>query len=214
MFRQFRKFERDEFILCAVDTAAGGADYCAAQFLSKTHLDVPLVYHAKEVASSMTPRIFSALEHIFDVANVAPTVAFERNNGGVFELERLAGLNRSGKYNIFHMPAYGNIDPQQPKKIGWDTNSATRPKMQGDLKQAIDGQMIKVYDKLTIEEMFSFIVVQTTTTWRAQAEEGAHDDLIMALAIAWQMQQSETPLIETNKYMLPQFQQKGKWAIK
>jgi hypothetical protein len=28
---------------------------------------------------------------------------------------------------------------------------------------------------------------------KAQAEQGAHDDLIMALAIAWQLYQSESP---------------------
>jgi hypothetical protein len=41
--------------------------------------------------------------------------------------------------------------------------------------------------------MFSFIVNQTSSSWKAQAESGAHDDLIMALAIAWQLYQSESP---------------------
>lgn len=202
MFRQYREFESSEFIVVGVDTAAGGTDYCSAVFLSKTYLDVPLVYHEKVVASQMTPKIFNVLERIYDTVQIQPTVAYERNNGGVFELERLAGLNRGGKYQIYTMPTYGSKDdldkvPSEAKKIGWDTNSATRPKMIGDLKEAVDGKMIKFWDKQLIEEMFSFIVVQTTTTWRAQAEKGAHDDLIMALAIAWQLQQSESPPVQS-----------------
>ena len=31
--------------------------------------------------------------------------------------------------------------------------------------------------------------VKTSASWKAQAEHGAHDDLVMALAIAWQLYQ-------------------------
>ena len=88
------------------------------------------------------------------------------------------------------MPTYGSVDNPEAKKLGWDTNTATRPKMLSELKEAIDKRLIKLYDGRTINEMFSFIVVQTSTAWKAQAEKGANDDLVMALAIAWQLQQS------------------------
>lgn len=206
MLRKYRKLESGEFIVVGVDTAAGGTDYCAAQFLSKTHLDVPIIYHKHTLASEMTPIIHTELEKIYDETQVQPVIAYERNNGGVFELERLASLNREGKYKVFSMPGYGKIDNAQPTKIGWDTNTATRPKMLSDLKDAIDNHLIKLYDKRTIEEMFSFIVVQGTTTWKAQAEQGAHDDLVMSLAIAWQLYQSEQPPAKISNYKLPQFQ--------
>jgi hypothetical protein len=41
--------------------------------------------------------------------------------------------------------------------------------------------------------MFSFVEVQTSMSWRAQAEKGAHDDLVIALAGAWQLYQTEEP---------------------
>jgi hypothetical protein len=63
------------------------------------------------------------------------------------------------------------------------------------LKEAIDNNLITIYDKPTISEMFSFIISQTSSSWKAQAEQGAHDDLIMALAIAWQLYQTEQPII-------------------
>ena len=203
MLNRYRKLEQGEFIVVGVDTAAGGGDYCAAQFLSKTKLDVPIVYHSKSLATEMTPILFSELERIYDITHIPPVIAYERNNGGVFEMERLAALNRLNKYRVFVMPTYGSIDNPQARKLGWDTNTATRPKMLADLKEAIDKRLIKIYDKRTINEMFSFIVVQTSTAWKAQAEKGANDDLVMALAIAWQLQQSEKEPTEGIDELLP-----------
>lgn len=188
-FRFYRKPERGEFFVVFADTSAGGLDYSACQFLSKTRIDVPIVYHTKKLATEMTNEIFPALERLYDVTGIKPTVAYENNAGGIFELERLATLNRLSKFNIFKMPNVGHVDNPESNKLGWSTNSATRPKMLADLKDAIDHKVLTVYDKPTINEMFSFIVSQTSSSWKAQAEQGAHDDLIMSLAGAWQLYQ-------------------------
>jgi len=163
--------------------------------MSKTTLDVPTVYHSKALATEMTPQIHLELERIYNETKVKPVVAFERNNGGVAEIERLATLNRDGKYRIYvEKKNVGSTDTTQDTvKLGWTTSSATRPIMLSMLKEAIDAQLIRIYDKPTINEMFSFIISQTSTSWKAQAEQGAHDDLIMSLAIAWQLYQSERP---------------------
>lgn len=194
-WRKYRDWEAGEFVVAFADTAAGGGDFCAVHFLSKTRLDVPLVYHKKTIATEMTPEIHNELERIRDITGVEPVVAFERNNGGVFELERLATLNRSHKYMIYRVKQNigSSTNVSNSPKLGWDTNSATRPAMLGMLKEAIDGHLIKLYDRPTVNEMFSFVEVQTSMSWRAQAEKGAHDDLIMSLAGVWQLYQSEEP---------------------
>lgn len=194
MLSRYRQLNNGEFFVVGVDTAAGGPDRCAAQFLSKTKLDVPIVYHSRVLATEMTPVLVGELERIHDKTGVSPVIAYERNNGGVFEMERLASLNKLGKYRIYTMPTYGTIDNPTAKKLGWDTNTATRPKMLAELKEAIDKRLIKLYHKPTVNEMFSFIVSQTSTSWKAQAEDGANDDLVMSLAIAWQLYGSEEPI--------------------
>lgn len=199
MIKRFRDLKPKEFIVVGVDTATGGPDYCAAQFLSKTKLDVPIVYHKQVIATEMTPVIHRELEAIFDKTGVRPVVAYERNNGGLFELERLASLNRANKYDIFQMYSYGKGDNSPTDKLGWDTNTATRPKMLTDLKEAIDKRVIGIYDRATVNEMFAFIINQKSSSWKAEAEKGAHDDLIMALAIAWQLYQSEEPPRDINE---------------
>lgn len=190
-FRQYRPIEPGEFFVVGYDLSSGMSDSSAVQFLSKTKLDVPLVFHDKVLATEATNKILPTLERIFDITGVAPVIAPERNAGGTFEIDRLNTLNRSNKFRMYQTKTFGNIENPVEKKYGWDTNSATRPRMLSDLKEAVDKQLIRIYDKPTINEMFSFIVAKTTTTEKAQAESGAHDDLIMSLAIAWQLQQTE-----------------------
>jgi hypothetical protein len=195
-WREYRNFEPGEFVLVFADTAAGGGDFCAAHFMSKTKLDIPLVYHSKTIATEMTPKIHEKLEEIYDITGVRPVVAYERNNGGFFEMDRLSSLNRNQKYTIYRTKVNQGTkykDSEGPK-LGWDTNSATRPVMLQMIKEAVDNRLITIYDRPTVNEMFSFVEVQTSTMWRAQAEKSAHDDLVMALAGVWQMYQTEKPL--------------------
>lgn len=194
-FRRYRQYKQGEFYVIGVDTSWGGTDYCAAQFLSKTSLDIPTVYHSRTLATEMTPQIHLELERIYDETKVKPVVAYETNNGGTAEIERLATLNREGKYRIYVQKKNvgTTLTVDDSVKLGFNTNSATRPQMLQHLKECIDSKLITLYDKPTVNEMFSFIVSQTSTSWKAQAEQGAHDDLIMSLAIAWQLYQTENP---------------------
>jgi hypothetical protein len=192
MFRRYRDYAKGEFIIVAADTSSGGNDYSCAQFLSKTNLDVPVVYHSKVTATEMTPLIAIELEAIYKQTGVKPVVAYETNNGGVFELQRLATLNRNGNYTMYMQKTIGTLDGlETTQKYGFSTNSATRPAMLQLLKEAIDNQLLTIYDKPTINEMFAFII---KPNGRAEAESGAHDDLVMSLAIAWQMYQTENQL--------------------
>lgn len=186
MLKQYRKYQHGEFIVVGVDPSAGGDDYTAVQFLSKTNLDVPSVIHTKQTITSVTPIIHTELERIYDQTSLKPEVAYERQNGGVFEMERLGRLNRNGKYTLFKMIGYGKQNNDDTEKIGWDTNSATRPKMLQDLKNSIDGQLIKLYDPITVKELFTFIIAENG---KPQAEKNTHDDLVMSLSISWQLYQ-------------------------
>lgn len=192
MFRQYRPIQNGEQIVVGADTSAGLNDYCAAQFISKTKIDVPLVYHEKVTGSIMVPHLHNVLERIHWVTGIKPTVAIERNFGGYELMDRLGTLNREGKYTLYKMQTSGTTDDGATNKFGWDTNTATRPMMLEALKNAIDNKALTLYDKPTIEELYSFVKVKTTTLVKAQAEIGAFDDLVMSLAIAWQLYQ-QTP---------------------
>ena len=187
MWRQYRKIEAGERILVAIDTASGGGDSTAGQFLSKTRVDVPLVWHSQTTTSDFIPELAIALARIHEVTGINPLVAFERQNGGAFLLDRLAALNYGGKWDIFKMPLFGRENNAEGTRLGWDTNTATRPKGLQELKDAVDHKIITVYDRPTLKEMLSFVTVRTSSAIKAQAERGGHDDLVMALMIVWQM---------------------------
>lgn len=191
MFSRFREWQSGEFVLCFADTAAGGDDNCAVQFLSHKWLDVPEVYHANVTGSMMTPLIHEELTTISKLTGIAPVVAFERNNGGNFEMDRLARLNRYGDYKIYTMKNTNTTGHMiDTGKLGWDTNLATRPKMTQELKDALEGDLIHLYHRQTVNELFSFVL---KPNGRPEAEVNAHDDLVMALAGVWQLYQTEKP---------------------
>lgn len=195
MFRRYRHWEKGEFVLIFADTSWGGGDFCAAQFLSYQQLDVPLVYHQNNLASEMTPYLHREAESIFSATGVPPVLCLERNNGGVAELERLKRLNRSGQYVLYREKVRTGykVSEGEGQRLGYTTSSATRPVMLGMLKEAVDNRLLKIYDRPTINEMFSFVEKQTPGGWKPQAESGAHDDLVTALAGVWQMYQTERP---------------------
>jgi hypothetical protein len=186
MFRQYRKIEHGEFILIGGDCSQGGEDANAAQCLSKTKLDVPLVYHAQGVAATMTPELFTIAEKIYDITGLPPVIGLERNNGGGSEMERLRVLNERRKYSLFVMPVIGETHDKDTKKLGWDTTESTRPILIGDLKNIVDVRGLGIYDEDTIQELFWFII---NNKGKPEAMKGKHDDRVIALGLAWQMYQ-------------------------
>lgn len=193
-FKYFRPLQRGEFIVAFVDPSFGGGDNTAGQFISQKWLDQPMVYHSNVTITAATPIIHLELVRIHKETGIEPIVAFENNNGGSFEMERLAQLNRYGDYRIYTMK---QIDPTgrlvDTGRIGWDTNSATRPKMLRELKNGVESELLHIYHRKTLDELFSFII---SPTGKPEAEQGAHDDLVMALAGAWQLCQTETAMKE------------------
>lgn len=206
MFRQYRPIEPGEFIIAGGDCSQGGDDFNACQFYSKTKLDIPLVYHSQGVAAQMTPDIFTVLEKIADKTGVKPVVGFERQMGGASEMERLKVLNKNNKYKLFVMPNLGTNrnDRPQTNKIGFDTTGSTRPILVGGLKEAIDGQILKIYDQKTVNELFIFII---NNQGKPVAAQGGHDDLVMSLAGSWFMAQHSIPeQLSPPVAKLPQYQ--------
>jgi hypothetical protein len=198
-WRQYRPIEQGEFFLIGGDCSQGGADYNACQFFSQTNRDVPLVYHSRGVAAQMTRDVFPIIEKIFDVTGLKPMVAFETANGGASEMDTLNVMNKQAKYDLFTMPSIGRTEAPESKVLGYVTSGGTRPTLVLDLKDAIDHKVITVYDKITVKEFYSFTINEQG---KPEAEKGAHDDLLIALAIDWQLYQICKPNVKIG-YVAP-----------
>lgn len=194
MFTLHRPLRKGEFICFFVDTSGEGSDYCAGHGLSKTALDVPLTLHYKGSIVDVTPRLKALLDWVYKETGVKPVVAYETNNGGGFELDRLDRLNKEQSYVIYtqyKLDTEGKLIKTDKK--GWDTNGATRQELIRQLTDLVDGHQITIYSSKTVNEMFSFVKKQKPGGWKAEAETGSHDDLMISLGGVWQLYQTENP---------------------
>lgn len=195
MFRLFRNPNPNEFFVCGADPAEGN-DYCAAHWLSKATQEVVLTFHARMESSQFGFELYKGSTFIHNITGLWPTIGVERNTGQA-TISRLLDLNYASLYRHTDI-----TDDNQPEstKVGWPTNVSTRPMMLDDLALAIRQGVVKISDKQTLKEMLSFI--RNAKTGKPEAEVGTHDDLVMALAIAWQMYNrvstpdKNTPLIQ------------------
>lgn len=191
-FRLWRKLEQGEFLIVGADCSQGGSDSNTAAFLSKDKRDFPITYKRQGVANDMTDELFPVLNWVYDITGVKPVVAFERNNGGASEMSRLDKLNIEHKYVIYVMKLQGSTEgEQETKKLGWDTNSATRPILVKDWKYAFDNHLTTLSDPEFIEEHKTFIL---NNQGKPEAAKGFHDDCVISPAIAWQLYQTEEPV--------------------
>ena len=189
MLRLYRRPTPGEFFVVGGDCSQGGIDSNWAQFLSKDQVDVPLVMEMNGVASSMTPVLHQTLEWLFDITGVQPVVALERNMGGDSEMERLRKMNRQNKYRLYLYKRVGKSDgEQQTEVLGFNTDTISRPRMLGDLKETIDTIGLTLYDQETVDQLSTFIVNKNN---KPEAAPNTHDDAVMSLAVAYQLYQTE-----------------------
>lgn len=194
MIRRYRSINKGEFFVVFGDCAQGGEDSNFVTCLSKTQVDIPIVFQMQGVAAAMTPVLHQLLEWIYDKTEVKPVVALERQNGGVSEMERLMQMNKNNKYTIYFMK---NVDGSTTDKLGWSTDTISRPRMIGDWKEAYDTRQVTIYDKAIVEQHQTFI---TNKNGRPQAAPNTHDDAVMSAAGAWQLYQTENPEIPLSSY--------------
>lgn len=189
MLRLFRQPTLGEFFVVGGDCSQGGIDSNWCQFLSKDRVDIPLVLEMGGVASGMTPVLHQTLEWLFDVTGVQPVVALERNMGGASEMERLRKMNRQNKYRLYLYKRMGKSDGErQTEVLGFSTDTLSRPRMLGDLKETVDTTGLTIYDEETVDQLSTFIVNRNN---KPEAAPNTHDDAVMSLAIALQLYQSE-----------------------
>lgn len=158
------------------DTAEEG-DYSALVVLERETMETVAVWwgHVDEFELA---RIAYRMGIYYNTA----LVGIERNNMGVAVVMKLDELAYPNLYRMEILDEFGMSAPTD--KLGWETNSRTRPIMLGDLIQIINERTLILRSKETLSELRSLIRGRAN---RPEAQVGTHDDLVMALAVAYQM---------------------------
>lgn len=157
-----------------VDTAGDGSDSCVIQVIDGISLEQCAVLKDSDLHEDLFARQIYCLGMWYNTALVA--VESNYSTYPIMELERL----RYPKQYVREV--YDDATHHIQLKYGFQTNSKTRPVLISNLQRIVRENVHLINDRATLEEMLTF--VRNPDTMKPEAEEGAHDDTIMALGIA------------------------------
>ena len=164
----------------SIDTAGEGVDWFAGHVVDNISGEQVAVFHSDRMPTPCTLQLFGLAKY-YNEALVVPEINFD--GASLLTMFQLLGYN-----NI-----YQREKPKDDKsdgyvhKLGFRTTSENRPRMLIELQKWSEDHMNCINDVETLNEMLTFTrqAKRLKGIWWG-AENGAHDDLIMSLAIMLQ----------------------------
>jgi hypothetical protein len=171
----YRDLDPKETYVIGADVGMGvrGGDASCAQVLDSQQRQVAVwrgVVHPDYFG-----KVLATLGYHYHSALIAP----ERNNHGLVTCITLRDLEYP---YIYTDVAEGTLDAGRDTiNLGFFTSERTKPLIIDKLRSSDREREIVISDTLTLQEMLTYIV---TESGKMEAEQGSHDDTVMALAIA------------------------------
>lgn len=159
------------------DTAGTGSDRFAAQVLRADTGEQAALLWCSYDGDIFVKQLF-ALGFYYNTALVAIEANFD--SFPIREMERL------GYPNQYVRETFDTFTHLPTESYGFLTTARTRPVIVSGLIAALRGGLSGIRDTDTLDEMLSFV---RNESFRPEAAAGAHDDLVMALAIAFYVRQ-------------------------
>ena len=203
MIYQHRHPDHQEDIVIGADPAEGN-DWSAWVAISKQRADVVMIGRSKCESSQLGHELNHIGRWFHKQTTLFPVIAPERNVGAA-TIYVLKELNYPQLYR--GTDSFVKQTELAGTQYGWHTNTATRPKMLDDLALAVRQKAITLPSTVLIDEMYTFI--RNEKTGKPEAEVGCNDDLVMSLAIAWQLYSVVPTQIDTTNYKY----EGSKWKI-
>ena len=169
----YREPEEGRPYVIGGDTSGEGSDFFVAQVLDNVTGEQVAVLRHQYDEDTYAKQVF-CLGKYYNEALVGIEANFSS-----YPIKRLEQLGYRNQYVREQEDSYSGAFR---KAFGFRTTATTRPVVIGTLVEAMRDGIGKVNDRTTLEEMLTFI---RNEKLRPEAEEGAHDDCVMALAIAW-----------------------------
>lgn len=167
------------------DTAGDGSDNFVAQVLdNRTGEQVAVLRHRTD--EDLFAKQLYCLGMYYNVALIG--IEANLSTYPIMELERLHYPKQYVREKI------DDYTHNVVRSFGFRTDTKTRPVIIATLIKAVRDDITLVSDADTLEEMLTFV---RNEDFRAEAEEGAHDDCVMALAIAHYIRPQQDYLAES-----------------
>lgn len=152
-------------------------DYSVATVMDRTTRKTVARYRA-HIDPDAFGNFLYLLGHWYNEA----TIGVEVNNQGIATIQRL----RDRLYRKLYMREHGHDElfEEPTAKMGWRTDKSSKYIMIADLAKALRDFDIIDYDPWFIRECMTYV---RDESGRTNAQEGHHDDCVMATAIALQL---------------------------
>ena len=175
----YQKFAVGKRYSAGTDTSHGaGQDYSTTVII-----DISTGYVVADVDSqSLSPAqlAFESVNLLKDYEN--PVWAIESNDWGIATLDMAQELKYPRLYEAKNAQGLPSGTP------GWHTNSATRPRLWGELIEAIRERLIIVPSQNGLSQ-FTTVIRNPEKDGRIEAMVGTHDDYPMAVGLAWKVRE-------------------------
>ena len=190
---QYYHHEPGETYYIGADVAMGGGrgDYSVAQVLDSKKRQVA-VWRSNFYNPDYFATILEKLGRFYNEALIIP----ENNAHGILTCTR---LGKDFAYpRIYMVTEVDKLTDRESVQIGFRTTVKTKPLIIDQLRAAIRDGELELNDKTTIREMLSFVVTESGSM---EAEQGTHDDCVMALAMTNHVHEGRfTPVEVTDDY--------------
>lgn len=169
----YRKPEAGRPYVIGGDTAGDGSDFFAGQVLDNITGEQAAVLHHQYDEDQYARQIY-CLGMYYNEA----LLGIETN----FSTYPVKLLEKMGYRKLYVREVEDEYTGRLRPSFGFRTDLRTRPVIIAGLVEALRDHASLLHDRKTIQELLTFTRNQDG---RAEAEQGAHDDLVMSLAIAW-----------------------------
>ncbi|MCI8387108.1 MAG: PBSX family phage terminase large subunit [Clostridiales bacterium] len=168
------------------DTAGDGSDSFVAQVLDNRTGEQVAVLRQK-MDEDLFVRQLYCLGRYYNDALIGVEINF--STYPVRELQRL-------RYpKLFVRDVVDSFTHEATRQFGFRTDTKTRPVIIAELVKVVREHVELINDYTTVSEMLTFI--RDPKTFKPTAAEGAHDDTVMALAIAHYLRPFQSCIVET-----------------
>ena len=172
------------------DTSGEGSDYFTGHVLNNTNGKQVAVLRKEFDADEYTRQMY-CLGMYYNNALIGIEANFD-----TFPIKKLEELGYKKQFIREKEDTYtGKI----AKAYGFRTDRITRPLILSELQAIVNDNIELINDKETLEEMLVFV---RNEKGRPEAQEGCHDDLVMALAIAFYIRTQQEMAIKIDVHEL------------
>lgn len=170
----FRNHRNSEKFLIGADVSLGVGQDASAAIVMDSEMEVVATFSHDRIDPTHYGELLFYLGRMYNHA----LLVVESNSIGVATLAKLKAMNYP---NLYYQTNLAKLENEETERPGFKTSASTKPAIIGHLKNAIKNREIRLYDQDVIDELKSFIL---TDAGKMEAMPGAHDDSVMALAIA------------------------------